>query len=1856
MDANQYITKEYAVRFGIHAVSSSLRKLMQQVKVNLFFTDHDSDVPLLDDHSTTTIRPTEGFILTTPKTDTQECIYSNITYSDGSLIKTEDPCKHCYCMKGDIVCAVPECGEPLEHEDCVAVPPKTGQCCPDTYICNGSETVTIPPESQLEEHQQHIVPQKTPVKGGSDTKRKGPVPEKPKDTKVDKSSEEDLEEEQFITTATSLTGTEPTISETEKTPLDQMPIENIPTTTVENSEENHTEGADEEKSTQKVHIGKPDNVDDRFSDDQTTFKTVTEHAEIDEPTTTFESEKPSDQDVSKPKTQTIETEEQTTDSLPITVKPSRPEDDEDESSGTDPTAPIQSEEDHTVKTEEPSETTTMTYSEEQGMSKGDGVSGSAESGESTEDKIPTTEGPSHEEKPTENTPSAPSTEYSVSDDETTPVIPFETDNEDMVAVSTTIAPAVGDEEKTVPPHVEIPAIKATNDFDETTVRSENRDGNAEPTTVEPHSDKDAADTTPEIPTRVADNGDDNLTSEEETTSKSSTPLPTDVTEVTTILVIDASDKKEPEEHTSATESEGSQEIETITTTKSIAKSPGEADSVEVTETIEDLNETTEKSSMKEISGVTQIPSEKTTIEETTEDEQATTQISPESSTKTPELDYAELPMKDIVTELPSHEEDVPEPVTLSQIPMESDSHVVDDTTVRQELEISTDSVIPSDESDEMNTVIPERTTNQPEKSHVPETTLQPEEKDHSDDHSSDLPSQVPGEGDCLFNGITYLNNAPIPTDEECLESCVCFNSIVRCKSTCDLESGTTESPTTDEEDTTAVVVEVTKPSVEFPAIVKEIYPTEAPILEDDNTEENEIGSSLETTSRPFVKAPLAPESNFADGDIQTTEQQRDENEFTTVPSIVNLTENVSEVESTEKMDDSVTVTEGKFENEPHGTDMPAESVNGTEKSVEHIAEKTEDDVTEKSEENITDNAEDHVTEISKESSTEGSDHKVHDVTKQSGSDEEHEIESTTTSLKELEETTINNLGEPDQTTEFTIESEIQATEKPAVLDGNKVNDIEETPMHQTTVPQEKIDIIDETSTEKPDSQVTESPGVEEISTVKQLDETSTYRIASKPIDDTLDTTEIDQTLATEASIALTPEESETTNTPRVEETTHRKPGTLDDRIGSEEDEQEVPETTTIKTFASTEDSVNQETIVPVLVKETTIKPLVDEPSMITEIDNDVTTTIPEKDIVLDQKIETVTSTIEKEIDTSTDSADTTTPESETTLSPTTLKDPVTIRTDLRPDTEETEVKPYSESSETVSNTTEKAEPITTEYNEQKTDISVHEETTAVTLTQESVEDLDNILVSTEKQDENLTEKSIVEEQKTEASSPDEKDTTSDHELTEEMSTEKMESEHFTTEHEEIITSSERDLSSEIDKDKKHLESPIDSEPEQEEKEESTTKADEITETTNAHSIEDYTTKKVEEVTNKGVDSSELEPFTQKDSMMPESTLEPETGIEIEKTTVSGHSSVPTEANEDMDEDRTLIPDAHFTERPEHNVEDGKDIQTDRPEDQTASPLDTSEDDKTEKQPETQTTVPVRSQFESSEDQDTTTESKIKDADVSEPQQTEKAVEDNGTKTEEETTTSRAEEPTTLPPIDETESVKVHPQNSVDEKVEKTETTVSPVHEEDTTPTATDATTNQVIEADVQATKKPTIDDIQKPIHHDNSIPEHPLEEPYTTNAPIKSPDSGLPQAGYPNYDEDYTEEDEDPTQFGPGTCRYGGKLYVSAQQIPRDDPCDFCFCFRSDIICLQQSCPPPIQNCHEEPISGFCCPRYECHVGMATVMNITTSTTTTTTTLPPHFVNSYKGAARKSGCLIQGKAYSAGEEVHDSSTPCMKCE
>jgi len=140
--------------------------------------------------------------------------------------------------------------------------------------------------------------------------------------------------------------------------------------------------------------------------------------------------------------------------------------------------------------------------------------------------------------------------------------------------------------------------------------------------------------------------------------------------------------------------------------------------------------------------------------------------------------------------------------------------------------------------------------------------------------------------------------------------------------------------------------------------------------------------------------------------------------------------------------------------------------------------------------------------------------------------------------------------------------------------------------------------------------------------------------------------------------------------------------------------------------------------------------------------------------------------------------------------------------------------------------------------------------------------------------------------------------------------------------------------------------------------------------------------------------------------------------------------------------------------------------------------------------------------------------------------------------------------------------------------------------------------------------------------------------------------------------------DFDLESIGPGACLFENKIYVSAQQIPRDNPCDFCFCFRGDIICLQQSCPPPIPGCTEEIISGFCCPRYECPVKMS-FHNVTKHITHATE--PPSIASWFGWGAQQpqqeeeiystevKGCEVQGEFYETGAIVTASSGPCLQC-
>lgn len=165
--------------------------------------------------------------------------------------------------------------------------------------------------------------------------------------------------------------------------------------------------------------------------------------------------------------------------------------------------------------------------------------------------------------------------------------------------------------------------------------------------------------------------------------------------------------------------------------------------------------------------------------------------------------------------------------------------------------------------------------------------------------------------------------------------------------------------------------------------------------------------------------------------------------------------------------------------------------------------------------------------------------------------------------------------------------------------------------------------------------------------------------------------------------------------------------------------------------------------------------------------------------------------------------------------------------------------------------------------------------------------------------------------------------------------------------------------------------------------------------------------------------------------------------------------------------------------------------------------------------------------------------------------------------------------------------------------------------------------------------------------------EHQLED-HQPVAP-SSESSAMPQPGI--------EEESELDGISPSACLFDGKVYVSAQQIPREDHCDFCFCFRGDIICLQQSCPPPIPGCVEETISGFCCPRYECPVRQVS-HNVSwhdpvKQVQAVLAGIPQGFdaalVAAQDDQVTVEGCEIKGEFYQFGELVGPASGPCLEC-
>ena len=100
------------------------------------FSVPESDQELTTDVTTDLVSP--GGVTTSKAPAQTGCYMHGAYYANGADIVTEDPCEHCYCLNGDVVCAIQECMGPLEGrtDNCEAMAPPPGQCCPAEYKCS----------------------------------------------------------------------------------------------------------------------------------------------------------------------------------------------------------------------------------------------------------------------------------------------------------------------------------------------------------------------------------------------------------------------------------------------------------------------------------------------------------------------------------------------------------------------------------------------------------------------------------------------------------------------------------------------------------------------------------------------------------------------------------------------------------------------------------------------------------------------------------------------------------------------------------------------------------------------------------------------------------------------------------------------------------------------------------------------------------------------------------------------------------------------------------------------------------------------------------------------------------------------------------------------------------------------------------------------------------------------------------------------------------------------------------------------------------------------------------------------------------------------------------------------------------------------------------------------------------------------------------------------------------------------------------------------------------------------------------------------------------------------------------------
>ncbi|XP_068084311.1 kielin/chordin-like protein [Anabrus simplex] len=172
-----------------------------------------------------------------------------------------------------------------------------------------------------------------------------------------------------------------------------------------------------------------------------------------------------------------------------------------------------------------------------------------------------------------------------------------------------------------------------------------------------------------------------------------------------------------------------------------------------------------------------------------------------------------------------------------------------------------------------------------------------------------------------------------------------------------------------------------------------------------------------------------------------------------------------------------------------------------------------------------------------------------------------------------------------------------------------------------------------------------------------------------------------------------------------------------------------------------------------------------------------------------------------------------------------------------------------------------------------------------------------------------------------------------------------------------------------------------------------------------------------------------------------------------------------------------------------------------------------------------------------------------------------------------------------------------------------------------------------------------------------------------------APTTGLP----PGIELQLEESPEGANQSNPEPCTVAGVQFMHGQQVPREDPCEFCLCLDGELFCWWQECPPTSAGpCGASRALSACAnataenavslsttstpaavtvgPTETGETGRVSTMDATSPSANVASAAPANNTDSSPpSTTAATTCYVMGTEYKIGEVLPRDTGTCLEC-